>query len=210
MPDLLSKSEFAATAGVSKPAISGAIKRGHVVITTDSDGNERIDITHPVNSSYIGSCQANRDKNERHREGARNRTRSKNDQQAPKQKISKAVQSVQLQQSQSDGSALEGLPTKIEMEIRRLIQQEEKDRIANAVAKKNLIPREEFTRRLDRLISVLNNHFLPYAQRVTPPLCGALGVIDPELKLKAQEMLTIEMERALKEFKREAKHDVRI
>lgn len=202
MSDLLSKSEFAATAGVSKPAISGAIRRGHVVITTDSDGNERIDVTHPVNSSYIGSCRANKDKHERHREGARKRNRSEIDD------FPQPMQQRQFQQSQSDGSALSELPTKIEMEIRRLIQQEEKDRISNEMAKKNLIPREEFVRRLDKLVSVLNNHFLPYAQRVTPSLCGALGVIDPELKLKAQEMLTIEMERALKEFKREAKNEI--
>lgn len=210
MSDLMSKSSFAKMAGVSAPAISQAIRAGIIVTAKDEAGNERIEADHPVNKAYINNARGHRDKSERQRESANanHQGRVPEHKKAPSRR-EKLVDMLVTKLDEKFESENQGviLPSKIEMEIRRLIQQEEKDRIANEVAKKNLIPREVFSRRIDSMISVLNNHFLPYPRRMTPQICGALGISDPEQQLKVEEMLNKEMQRALEEFKREAKSE---
>lgn len=194
----ITKSAFAKQAGVSAAAVTQAVKSGIIVTFEDESGKTLIEPDHPVNRSYLASARANRGKSARQSESAR----AKHEQRTPKHKQAPARNTLLDPEAPADK-----LPDKIEMEIRRLIQQEEKDRIANEERKGNLIPREIMIRKLDMLVSVLNNHFLPFARRMTPEIAGELGVTDPAQQLKIEEMLNMEMQRALSEFKREAQYD---
>ncbi|NIV97192.1 hypothetical protein GWN42_31485 [candidate division KSB1 bacterium] len=195
MRDGITRSAFAKQAGVSPAAVTQAVKAGIIVTFESEDGKTLIEPDHPVNRSYLESARANRGRSERQRESAR----AHHEQRIPEHKQAPARRAPLDPEAPADE-----LPSKIEMEIRRLIQQEEKDRLANEERKGNLIPREVMIRKLDMLVSVLNNHFLPFARRMTPQITGELGVTDPELQLKIEEMLNLEMQRALSEFKREA------
>jgi hypothetical protein len=191
------KSEFSRLAGVSRAAVTKAVQRGEIV---EVDG--RIDITDPVNASYLASNRDRRPKvdSAKSKPKKRNTTKTKTD--LPKFKPKKS-------KPDKDETPLNISPgDKERYEILKTQAQTASIQLKYAKELKILILRELVEGAFQRLYAVAVNYFLVLGDRLAPILASLCRETDQAVIIEMKSRIDKEVTRALEELKRQTEAEL--
>lgn len=195
-PSTVRKSEFAKLAGVTKAAVSIALSRSR--ITAEPDGS--IDPNRPENAAYL---QAN---NRQRRQARRDQSRKNGRSEA--QQPSSSSHGRKRKAVPGAGSGNIRKPAEINGETHTMAELRDKIAAANLKEQKLLRERGELVARkgvkliFARLYSVHASQLKTLAEKLGPDVAAALGMKDQDT-LRVQELMDLEVRRALAQIKRE-------
>lgn len=190
------KSDFAKMAGVSPPAISKAIRTGHVI---ETDG--KIDITIRKNAIYLSLSQNKRTHGELNDSGE-----VKPDKKPPRKRIKRAPRqqnNVQIIQDEPQDWLNPNEMTKEEADVRRVNAMTANLRLKYAKDLKILILRETVNGVFQNIYSVAVNYFLTLSDRLSPIIASMCKVSDQKIVIEIKDLIEEEVNRALDELKRQ-------
>lgn len=84
----------------------------------------------------------------------------------------------------------------------------EKVKISNAEKLKLLIPIDVVKKKFGQISSVILNYFFPIGSRLAPLVCSECGITDPLVIKKVENIIDKEVTRSLSEFKKVASEDL--
>lgn len=198
------KAEFARLAGVSRAAVSQAVKAGFLI---SDDG--MIDITHPKNAGYISTNRHKRprltkpepakDPESIISECEEEKVVESLPEQIPKLKrVSKNRYSRGYDPSNDDESL-----TKEAADIKKIKIQTANLRLKYEKDLKTLVLRTDVDRVFQGIYSVAINYFLVLGDRLSPILASLCNVIDPKIVIEMKNRIDAEVTRGLEELKRQ-------
>lgn len=174
----MNKSRFAAYAGVTKAAITKAVRDGRINIVDDD-----IDPDHPSNVDYVDMTRA--------RKGLKPLLRLTKDDLRPK----KNYESVDEKEN------LDRIDTATATKL-KLIEQIKHTNIKNLEMRRKLISRELVETVFNKLYLVDQNELKPIGQKIAPDIAAIFGSSDRDKILKAGDLIESEIYKSLKHIKR--------
>jgi len=196
--ELISPAKFSRKLGVSRAAISSAIKRG--ALRTVPDGKRpKIDLHDKLTIDYM------RDKNAQRTgtptEATSSSSTSDTDKRGNGSKADSGDNDL-INQGEIPGAG----PSPVEAKTERILTQNAREKINLAKEMGLLIEKDMVDKLFDKLYAILLNHFHPAGDRLSPVLCDVAGVTDPAVRIKMKKIIDEEVTRGLREFKREAEN----
>lgn len=198
------KAEFARLAGVSRAAVTQAVRTGYIIA---EDG--LVDITHPKNASYLASNRSKRPKltEPEDTEVVEEETNFEPPELDAELEPPKKKRRKRKPRGYDPATDTEIL-TKEAADIRRINAQTANLKLKYAERLKDLVLRKDVDRVFQNIYSVAINYFLVLGDRLSPVLASLCGISDQKIVIEMKDRIDKEVSRALDELKRQTETEL--
>lgn len=200
MKKLITQAELARRCGISTPAISKAIKAGHVALNI----NRKVDMRNPKNEAYVIE-KKEKFKNKRIKEEI---AKAEEVTAKAESKIAELKGKVEPgPPPPSDGHAgyapgMAPTSSKLDAEIAKIQASTTKMHIAVAKEMDILILKSMVDQLYGKQYRIISNLILPQGKRLAAIVCGVCGISDTDIELQVEKEINNENSVVLREFKR--------
>jgi hypothetical protein len=195
----VTKTEFAAKAGVSQPAISIALKAGRIHADPDGSMNPR----RAENANYLSTAKRQRRQAGRSAGGETKHPPAKRQVRGHRgrRKSTKSDDDEGSGGSPAEPLRIDG-ETYGEAELRKIIAQADKEEQNNAIRRGELVERADVKLVFARVYTIITSQIKTMSEKLGPDIAAALGVTEEHIP-RVQELMSIDVLRALAQIKKD-------